>query len=96
MEQATVLGNDKETVETQTKIFGSFSPSDSFLIFAPPADYPRPASCGSGLPLKLYFTADKEVNFDLHYIVGHFFSSFAATGRGSTTAARGLIRTDPN
>lgn len=54
--------------ETQFRIQSLYSPSNSFMVFVPPPHYPKAAVCLSVLPLKLYFTADRDINFNVHYM----------------------------
>lgn len=39
------------------------------MVFVPPPNYPKAVACLSVLPIKLYFTADKDINFNVHYMV---------------------------
>lgn len=55
--------------ETQFNIRSLYSPSNSSMVFVPPPNYPKDVPCLSVLPVKLYFTADKDINFNVHYIV---------------------------
>lgn len=55
--------------DTQFTIHSSYSPSESYLTFVPPPNYPSAVACFTKLLVKLYFTSDKEINFNLHYLV---------------------------
>lgn len=56
--------------ETEFNIRSSYSPSNSFMVFVPPLNYPQNVECHSNLTVKLYFTAEKEeITFNVHYIV---------------------------
>lgn len=55
--------------EAQLNIRSLYSPSKNFMVFVPPPNYPKAVACLSVLPIKLYFTADKDINFNVHYVV---------------------------
>ena len=56
-------------VQTSMAITATYSPSNSFLKFATPVNRPQATSCGSIVPLKMFFTAEDDVSFDLNYVV---------------------------
>lgn len=64
-----VLPEHNTLIEEQFVISSLYSPSNSFMAFVPPPNYPKATTCLSTLPVKLYFTADKDINFNIHYVV---------------------------
>ena len=56
--------------ETSFSVQSSHSPSNSYLSFVHPPNFPNAVACNSKLPIKLYFTADNKTDkFNLHYLV---------------------------
>lgn len=70
--KATESQKPTETLlaETSFSIQSSYSPTNSYLSFVLPPNFPIAVACNSKLPIKLYFTADNKTDkFNLHYLV---------------------------